>query len=98
MSIVANPDFSPPQNPKADPWIAIECRLRERWDSLRRRHWDILRAEPHDPPRTVDSEVSITLAKALFSPRHRALLREVLMDLLADDITDIALVVSQERH
>jgi hypothetical protein len=46
------------------------------------------------PP--LDSEQLRLLVATLLSPPHRPLLRPLFLDLLADDITDIALAVAQE--
>jgi hypothetical protein len=75
-----------------------EERRRQQWDSLRHRHWEILRNQSYEPPKAPADEIFILLVQALFSPRHRMFLREVLMELLTDDIMDILSALSQERH
>jgi hypothetical protein len=47
-------------------------------------------------PPPLDGEGLRRLVATALSPRHRPLLRALLLDVLADDVTDIALAVAQE--
>src|SRR5262249_19503239 len=70
---------------------------REKWESLRHRHWPILRSQSNEPPGPPPDEVLMNLAIALFSPSHRDLLREIILDLIGNDIADIAPAISQGK-
>jgi len=88
-------------------WPAI---MQERLD-LARRSWESLRSPYRrilprdlpisawsDPPSPPDIEGLMPLVAAIYSPTHRALLREIFLDLIGDDLVDILLALSQERH
>jgi hypothetical protein len=68
---------------------------RDHWQSLYWRYRSIMpRDLPvstwFDPPPPPDREALMPLVAAMYSPMHRALMREVLLNLLSDDIADIA--------
>jgi hypothetical protein len=91
------PDFLSPSPPPAEP--SPTDTARERWDSLIEQHCRLLRGGSTGPGQTPESlrgEELRRLCWTLFCPVHRPLFREVLPDLLADPITDIALAVAQE--
>jgi hypothetical protein len=73
----------------------------ERWDALLRDHWRLLRGDgagtSRMPPPLGGEQLRRAVA-TLLSPQARPLLRELLLDLLGDDITDIALAAAQEVH
>lgn len=51
---------------------------------------------PRPRPAPPDPNILGSVVLALLSPQHRPLLREVLLDLLADDMADIATAVARE--
>jgi hypothetical protein len=72
---------------------------RERWQALLRDYHRLLRADgprSWEMPPPLAGEALRCFAATLLSPGHRRLLRELLLDLLSDGITDIALAVAQE--
>jgi hypothetical protein len=73
-------DESPPR-PNA--WDAA----RGRWEALQAEHHHLLRG---GQPEALDEEAIRCLVATFLSPRHRPLLRELLLDLLVEDIADIA--------
>jgi hypothetical protein len=74
-----------------------EEQRRRKWDSIRRRHWPILRAQSYEPPGDPSNEVLVNLVEVLFSQAHRNLLREIFLDLTSNDIADIASAINQGR-
>jgi hypothetical protein len=66
---------------------------RDRWEELQADHYRLLRGNLPEP---LAGEDLRRLVATLLSPPHRLLLREVMLDLLSEEITDIALAVARE--
>jgi len=69
----------------------------DRWHRWRLDH-PLLRADPTQPAPLDANTLRALAASILLDRQHRRLLRALLLDLLTDDITDIALAVAQEAH
>ncbi len=70
-----------------------------RWHELRLAYWGLLRSTDRTA-RPMTARDLGRLVATLLSPAHRGLLRELLMDLLAEDFARVALAVHKEatRH
>ena len=74
-------------------------KARERWEALQRDHHRLLRrdgARPWEMSSPLEGEGLCRLVATALSPKHQPLFRALLLDLLGDVISDIALAVAQE--
>jgi hypothetical protein len=86
---------------EAEAALSLIDRAVRRWQALYERHRGPLRgAVDHRQlhPEPLAAAELARLAWTLLHPRTRALLRELLRDLLAEDVADIALAVAQEAR
>jgi hypothetical protein len=83
--------------PPAPPLNSFD-QLRERWHQLQLDHQALLRGDPLDlePPAALSGVELRRLLVTLLDPRHRALFREVLVEVLAEPVAAIALGVVRE--
>jgi hypothetical protein len=72
-------------------------RARETWEDLQGRYWSLLRTGPRaQRPDPLRPDELVRLVGAALDPRHRPLLREILLDLLGDELVGIIVEVARE--